>query len=352
MQANKYFLLFSNCILTKGFSRSIIADLQSGFYITITTEHSELLNKLKKHSIKKVLENSDNARLEIKSFVDYLIELNLGHYCSSNKEFPPINKEFKLPYRIIDCIIELSDFTYKYHKSILKSLTNLGCQTIELRAYHEFSLKIIQSFLNEMPNTRVRNVEIYLPFSEKIGIDNYNKFVMENPIVGKMVIHSCANNFHIKNNSEFLLFTKQIIHSASCCGNISQDIFSPNLPSYLLSLNANSCLHKKVSIDKNGDIKNCPSMKQSFGNIKINNIEEALNKNEFKKYGSIKKDDIAICKDCEFRHICTDCRAYVENPEDLLSKPLKCGYNPYTNVWEDWSTNPLKQNAINHYGLI
>jgi hypothetical protein len=81
---------------------------------------------------------------------------------------------------------------------------------------------------------------------------------------------------------------------------------------------------------------------------------------------------INICKDCEFRHhrvlgtsICTDCRAYVENPDacpdllgDILSKPLKClsrelggGYNPYTCEWEDWSTNPLKEKAIKHYEM-
>lgn len=49
--------------------------------------------------------------------------------------------------------------------------------------------------------------------------------------------------------------------------------------------------------------------------------------------------------------ICTDCRAYVEDPEDILSKPLKCGYNPYTAEWSEWSSNPLKQKTINFYGL-
>jgi hypothetical protein len=34
-----------------------------------------------------------------------------------------------------------------------------------------------------------------------------------------------------------------------------------------------------------------------------------------------------------------------------LSKPLKCGYNPYTNEWAEWSTNPLKEKAIAYYGM-
>jgi SPASM domain peptide maturase of grasp-with-spasm system len=92
-------------------------------------------------------------------------------------------------------------------------------------------------------------------------------------------------------------------------------------------------------------------MSQSFGNIKDTTLEEALSHPDFKKYWNITKDQIEVCKDCEFRHICTDCRAYIEEPENQYSKPLKCGYNPYTNKWEEWSTNPLKQKAIEYYGM-
>jgi hypothetical protein len=58
-----------------------------------------------------------------------------------------------------------------------------------------------------------------------------------------------------------------------------------------------------------------------------------------------------VCKDCEFRYICTDCRAYLEDPYNEYSKPLKCGYDPYTGEWSEWSTNPLKQAAIKYYGM-
>jgi SPASM domain peptide maturase of grasp-with-spasm system len=85
-------------------------------------------------------------------------------------------------------------------------------------------------------------------------------------------------------------------------------------------------------------------MTECYGNIKDTTLEEVLNHPDFKKYWNIKKDQISICKDCEFRHICTDCRAYVENPV-IYSKPLKCGYNPYTCEWEEWSTNTLNSDT-------
>ena len=70
---------------------------------------------------------------------------------------------------------------------------------------------------------------------------------------------------------------------------------------------------------------------------------------EFKKVWSVNKDQIKICRDCEFRYMCSDCRAYTEDPKDIYSKPLKCGYDPYTNKGEDWSTNPLKQKTFEFY---
>ncbi|MFS4432339.1 SPASM domain-containing protein [Chryseobacterium sp. S90] len=97
-------------------------------------------------------------------------------------------------------------------------------------------------------------------------------------------------------------------------------------------------------------------MSQSFGNITDSSLENALNHPELKKYWNLTKDSIEVCKNCEFRYICTDCRAYTEqtdiNNEGLdISKPLKCGYNPYTGEWEEWSRNPLKQKAIEYYEM-
>lgn len=150
-------------------------------------------------------------------------------------------------------------------------------------------------------------------------------------------------------------FVKEII-SKSSCGKVDLKYFNTNLPKVLEAVNHNSCLHKKISIDVEGNIRNCPSMSQSFGNIKNITLEEALNHKDFKKYWNLTKDKIEVCKDCEFRYICTDCRAYTERSHKNefgldISKPLKCGYNPYTGEWEKWSINPLKEKSIKYYGM-
>lgn len=144
--------------------------------------------------------------------------------------------------------------------------------------------------------------------------------------------------------------------SMRSCGKVNLKYFSTNITKVLEAINHNSCLHKKIAIDKEGNIRNCPLMPEDFGNIKDTTLEEAITKPSFKKYWNTTKDQIEVCKDCEFRYICSDCRAYTErthtNEEGLdISKPLKCGYNPYTAEWEEWSTNPLKQKAIDFYDM-
>ena len=75
-------------------------------------------------------------------------------------------------------------------------------------------------------------------------------------------------------------------------------------------------------------------MPQSFGNIKDTTLAKAIEKQSFKDFWHINKDKIDVCKDCEFRYICTDCRAFIKDPQNIYSQPAKCGYNPYICKWQ------------------
>ncbi len=153
------------------------------------------------------------------------------------------------------------------------------------------------------------------------------------------------------NNQSHLIYLKQDIIDIKSCGIVNQKYFISSADFQRESNLFNSCLNRKISIDTDGNIKNCPSMSKKFGNISNTSLLQVIKNKEFKKYWAITKDKINVCQDCEYRYICPDCRAYVENPKDKYSKPLKCGYNPYTGIWEDWSVNPLKQKAIEYYGM-
>ena len=46
------------------------------------------------------------------------------------------------------------------------------------------------------------------------------------------------------------------------------------------------------------------------------------------------KDHINVCKDCEFRYCCHDCRPDSLS-NDVYAKPWYCTYNPYSGEWID-----------------
>ena len=203
------------------------------------------------------------------------------------------------------------------------------------------------------PDVEVTELHIII-VDDGYTLENIKYLFQHNLRLTTLIISGAKENarhddFFVGNSH--IVFTTRHVYLPTCCGNFAPEQFVINLPFFTESQSHNTCLHRKVAIDREGNIKNCPSMARSFGNIKDTHLVDVIANEEFTKLWHIKKDQISICQDCEFRHVCMDCRAYLENPNDIYSKPLKCGYNPYTMEWEDWSTNPLKQITMQHYGL-
>lgn len=358
---NERFVLFSNCFLIKGYNRSIILDLQrEDTYVIPNTMH-DVITLLKNDELDNILDLYDDENSKILlEYLDYLEKNELGFYIEKNELnlFTQLNTKFEIPNKISNSIIEISEFNNLIIENIIKQLDELNCKFTQIISYLELSKESLLSILKAFDNSNFRSIELILKYSEDYDNEFIQSLDQYNFRITSLIIHSSPfeKEYGFLELSQFYIrYVKKHLLSFIFCGNFSKDYFSANYYKVLESINHNSCLNKKISIDKEGNIKNCPSMPQSFGNIKDSTLEEALNHPDFKKYWNVNKDMIAVCKDCEFRHICTDCRAYTEQTHfevDIdLSKPLKCGYNPYTNVWEEWSTNPLKQKAIEYYGM-
>jgi SPASM domain peptide maturase of grasp-with-spasm system len=231
------------------------------------------------------------------------------------------------------------------------SLNVIACESLQIRVFNSKNPKKVSSLIQKLRSSRLKSIELIFPYNALSCDNDINTFITKSNRITQLLIYDSplADNKILKGAN--VIFEPRNLSSELHCGRITENHFAPNLLTFTESIHHNSCLNRKISIDTEGNIKNCPSMSQSFGNIKDTTLQEALDHPDFKKYWNVTKDQISVCKDCEFRYICTDCRGYIENPEDMYSKPLKCGYNPYTCEWEEWSTNPLKQKAIDYYGM-
>ena len=347
MQKN-VFRLFSNCISVKGNNRATICDLHRSKIYFIPNSLYYLLTQQKNACFDEIIMLYPNDTVIIKEYFDFLLNHELGFWCDSPNNFPDLNLEWDSPEIINNAIIE-ADNLFNQYDSIINQLIDMHCKFLEIRFYNLTDLSLVTLILEIIRKRRIRGIVIYYKFKDEKELNEISKLVRTNLRIGKFIIHSTPK--HIETDNDRIEFNNQPIDSNISCGNILQNYFSVSINTFTEAQKHNTCLNRKISITADGFIKNCPSMKENYGHISNTTLKEALEHPDFKKYWYVHKDQIEVCKDCEFRYICTDCRAYIEDPDNILSKPLKCGYNPYTCEWEEWSTNPLKQKAIEYYGM-
>jgi SPASM domain peptide maturase of grasp-with-spasm system len=272
-------------------------------------------------------------------------------FINSLYELPIFNSPFRITNALLCINITLLNEITQF--DIFRQLHIIGVPNMKLKLIGFEIITDVIRLLKLVMSYKFYNLELVLNETEQITYHSVEKLSREFLILNSVII---CNSSHKSDEIISTKFCEFILLRSDCnlkihCGVISSDLYTPNLSHYQESLHHNTCLNRKISIDENGEIKNCPSMAKSWGNIKDTKLIDVVNNPEFQKLWHIKKDEITKCKDCEFRHICTDCRAYIDNPDDIYSAPLKCGYDPYTGVWEEWSTNPLKQKAIAFYGM-
>lgn len=344
-----YLKIFSNCKLIKGYKNCLLYDIQRGDIIDLP---HDLYNWLIKFNNKKIDQINDPI---IKEYIDFLKKEDFIFFTENPKYFPEVNLDFDIPCKISNVVIDIDDISYFDYFKIIDQIDYLNCDTIEIRFFKKTEEFFIIDLINYLNDNKmfIINIGIIAPFCKKT---DYSKLVQLNRISHIQIYNSPSNEIVKFSDNKYIIYSKQFVAAKNSCGIIDYSYFTLNKNLYLESLHHNSCLHKKIAIDSEGNIRNCPSMSQSFGNIKDTTLEDALNHKDFKKYWNLTKDKVEVCRDCEFRYICTDCRAYTErthtNTEGLdTSKPLKCGYDPYTGEWEEWSTNPLKEKAIKYYGM-
>jgi len=92
------------------------------------------------------------------------------------------------------------------------------------------------------------------------------------------------------------------------------------------------CWQGKIAVKSAGDVIPCIMAREFVcGNVKKQSFMEILWGNKLQDLWKISKDKVKICKDCEYRYACIDCRAMAKN---LYVRDKNCLYNPYKGEWE------------------
>lgn len=108
------------------------------------------------------------------------------------------------------------------------------------------------------------------------------------------------------------------------------DFFQVDKNEFIQRYRGNSCWQGKMSITSTGDVYPCIMQRDDpGGNVKQARLADVLN-GKLQDYWSLSRDKLDVCKDCEYRYLCRDCRPVSYGPTgELKAKDPSCLYDPY-----------------------
>jgi SPASM domain peptide maturase of grasp-with-spasm system len=297
----------------------------------------DFIDECNKYSYNDILKKFNKQKDIIQEYADFLLENEYCFFTSESTSFPKMKLDWNFPSQISNAIVDINNLNNIYIEELIKQLDDINCFHLQLRFLRKISTNDLLAVLECTKKFNFRTINLVL---DSFSINNENTFI-DNICKYDNIYEIIIYNSDIENRQQLstklmgeIKKIKENILSKNECGKIKKKYFSPNILSISESQCHNTCLNRKIGIDTNGEIKNCPSCSKSYGNIKNTTLAEAIEKPGFKDLWYITKDKIDVCKDCEFRHICTDCRVYIKDPDNIYSQPSKCTYNPYIAKWE------------------
>lgn len=359
---DKYIFVYSDCVPVAGYTASAIYDLTRGLISTFPSAYYYFFELFRTRRVHEIL--ADLSAEECADFVEFLDFLLAHEYITVVEDaagFPEISKSWDEPCTIHDAIIDVREHHHDYRK-IIEGLDLLGCQHLQVRAYTRmFGLADLAQLARLCHGTSIQTLEAVLAHDPARSVDDYVSVAITNRILASLVIHSADDertinvDYGARGSSAKLVameirMTVKPIESHLDCGYITtRQLLSPNTPTFNELLRFNGCLNRKVSIDERGDVRNCPAMSESFGDHQAVSLTDIVGREDFRRAWAAKNDEIRVCRDCPYRYACTGCRALLEDPDAADSKPLKCGYDPYTDTWADWRTRSNAAATIQQY---
>lgn len=336
---DKYLRLFACVIPVRGARRSILYDIQRGDYHFIPNSLYDVIQDLRERSLGAVMASYEKEDVvTLNEYLEFLISHEYGMLLDETEKdlFPDLPESWDNPALIHNAIIDFGPDSDHDLAGLVEQLKQLGCRHLELRFFYPTNAELLASFLEPFRHSNIISVNIKTKYAQGLTEEALNTLTQDYFRVFLIEVFDFPGADRLVRHLPYaqLIFYPFTINDETHCGAVSPAFFSVNMDLFMESKLFNNCLNRKLGIDKTGQIKNCPSLPESFGHCKDTRLIEAIEKADFQKRWHIRKEDISICRFCEFRYMCTDCRAYTADAEDPYSKPAKCSYDPFTATWQ------------------
>lgn len=333
------FKLFANCIPVKGASRSIIYDLARKIYRFIPNGLYHIITEFEGMTIDEVkLQFSKDEHEIIDDYFTFLEKHEFIFYCPPEiaKNFPALEYKWDTPSKIQNAIIDIGSHSKHNYELIFNTLQRYGCRHIQIRSFTRLTDDQLKAIFSKLTNGITDSVELLVKHSREAPND-FERLLFQYPVINSLVIHSSPyNSFGTSCNytRSRIVSIEQEISSPFDCNHISPESFQCNTELFMEAQFHNPYFNRKLTIDSEGNIRNCSGIHANYGALGSENIDEIVESAPFREHWNVPKDKITICSDCEFRYMCVDSREPKRDAEGTYYFEKPCPYDPYTMQWE------------------
>lgn len=331
-----YFRLFANCIPVRGARRSTICDLQRHSLHLIPNGLYEILTEYKGKSVEELYgAYGEQSRETIEQYFSFLLRRELGHWTPQPGRYPDLDLSFEAAGVVDTALIDVREGATHNFQQIVAELDHLGCRFLQVRSYAAADDIDLPALFGAVADSRLRGLEFAVRYSPSLRDDRIFEWCSTNARLVGVLVHGAPTTRLVTAPTMDvpIRYISRRIEGPHECGIVHPAYFAINTAALTEAMRFNSCLNRKVGISADGYVCNCPAMPKTFGRVGELPLASVVADPAFQAVWHVRKDDIEVCKDCEFRYVCTDCRAHVRDPENPRSKPKGCAYDPYTATW-------------------
>ena len=333
IRLDDFIIPFSSLGYCKGYLEGSIFDFERCKIYNIPNFIIENIfeRKSKYHELIELCSNESDVE-HLNNIINELINKELVFIAEYFENFIDIEREVISP-NLIDLI--LIEIDYDIDKKIMfleKNIERLGLVHIVLisRCSNDFMISYLNRFLRLIENSKIQHLSLFCEFrfnfiDDLLALfDKYFRF--------RDVVFYSFNDENDKVASDCFIYQKSSLVDLLSRNIFSMKDLSLDLYSYLDSFKHNIFYNRRLYIDNLSYIKHNIDTTIYQVDLMSDNFLNELEALGYNDLWLIKKDNIEICKDCQYKRICPDSRIPNIN-QNIISHDKACKFDPYTNTW-------------------
>ena len=244
---------------------------------------------------------------------------------------------------------ELIDHAVGKHFSQLELFTNLSFLSDELTdRIIRYGVKVKTSVYGSTAEVHDRITSVKGSFERTMGnirrLLKLGVIVMVNVVIMKETEADMDNiPAMLKNNGVTKIHYDEIrevrdgllgVHSVEHSRISSKPNLHTDRSSFEMAHSFNRCFSQVIAVSNDGRVFPCVMYRDhSYGNVTKDSLSNILNSQSYANMRDLGIDKVNICRDCEFRYACSDCRTRARKFGGIHEKYYRCKYDPYNGNW-------------------